>query len=160
MLSANNSSRKKTAQPSENHPSLSPAEARTEAWVSRAQASWNRSLKGLLAAGQALLSAKPQLPPGTFTNLITNELAFCASVARQLMAVAADGRFLQHDSSALPRNLDLLYRLRRLSDDALLRASSDGTVCPEMRLADVPKVSRNQSAKPPRRNNAEWGGRP
>jgi hypothetical protein len=111
------------------------------AWALLINARWRESAEKIIDAGRYLIAAKAALPHGDFGAMIETQLAFSASTAQRLMAIAADGRLsnpahVQH----LPPSWGTLYEITKLSDDEFHRAIEQQIIRPDMERREVEKM--------------------
>jgi len=93
-----------------------------------------------------LITAKKELPHGSFQIMVENELAFGARTAQRLMDVARDQRLSNPTHvSYLPASWGTLYELTKLDDDTFQRGIAEHVIKPDMKRADVAKLLRGDT---------------
>lgn len=107
-------------------------------WASRISASWRASVEAVLETGRILIAAKAALPHGSFQAMVEADLPFGTSAARQLMAIAKDGRIAKRECiHVLPPSWGTLYELTKLDDGQFEAALSAGIIRPDMQRKDL-----------------------
>jgi N6-adenosine-specific RNA methylase IME4 len=102
------------------------------------EAAWQKSLAGILEAGQLLIEAKVELAHGEFLAMIAADLPFKARTGQRLMAVARDQRLANAaHCAAFPPHWATLYELTKLDDESFQSLLAAGVIRPDMERKDV-----------------------
>jgi hypothetical protein len=113
----------------------------TQAWVSKIQAAWQKSVTAILETGRVLIDAKDELPRGAFLAMVQLKLPFNRITAYRLMTIAGHP-ILTNVSHVkhLPPSWGTLYELTRLDETVLLARIEDGTINPKMERKHVAEL--------------------
>ncbi|MGO9236659.1 MAG: DUF3102 domain-containing protein [Methylocella sp.] len=107
-------------------------------WAARINAAWQKTVSNIIETGQALIDAKADLPHGTFTNMIEDDLAFGPRAAERLMAIASHPALSNPThASVLPASWTTLAELARLDGFRVETLIKEGRIYPGLERKDV-----------------------
>lgn len=111
-------------------------------WAASITDIWSTAAEAFIGVGRELIDAKASLPHGDFERMVEVDLPFGPRTARMLMTIAGDRRIADRKPvSDLPASWGVLYQLTRLDDETLSGAFDDGTIKPDMKRADVRRIT-------------------
>lgn len=111
-------------------------------WAQAINDIWTTAAEAFIGAGRELADAKAALAHGEFEAMVESDLPFGPRTARMLMTIAGDRRIADRKPvSDLPASWGVLYQLTRLDDETLSRAFDDGAIKPDMKRADVGRIT-------------------
>ena len=107
------------------------------------EASWRRSVEGIIGAGQVLIEAKEGLPHGSFLPFVRDRLGLRPRTAERLMRIARHWDLNATDPSLLPASVAALDALCPLADfvDILV---AEGRLSRNMTEEDVRRLNRGR----------------
>lgn len=125
-----------------------------EGWADRVNSHYADAVGSIIAAGNALIDAKKELPRGHWQRLfaghpdaVRNPVRFTVNTAQRLMAIARHpGLSNAAHAQFLPASWATLYQLRKLDALTLERAIAEGRVHPAMQRADVRNLMKGEAA--------------
>jgi len=99
---------------------------------------WHRIYRDTLSIADLLFIAKKRLDPNDFKNMVLHDLPFSMDTAYRIMRIAADPKLAAvDDRQILPRGMNTLDILRRLSDSDFLDGVQTGHIHDEMTEQDA-----------------------
>jgi hypothetical protein len=111
-------------------------------WAEEINASYRKSIEGILKMGLTLIAAKDALDHGQFLEMIEHDLPFEASTAERLMKIARDPRITNAaHAQFLPMAWGTLYELSKLPDAAFEQAVSSGDINPKMTRTEAVQLA-------------------
>jgi hypothetical protein len=107
-------------------------------WATCIRAAWQKTVASIIETDELLIEARHALPPGSFADMVRNELPFTLRTAQRLIQIA-DHPLLSNAThvSRLPASWGTLYQLSRLPLTALEQYIEDGRINPAMERKDV-----------------------
>jgi N6-adenosine-specific RNA methylase IME4 len=120
-------------------------------WAQQVNEAWRSAVDSIFETGRRLIAAKSELAHGEFETMVEDELAFDATTAQRLMAIARDRRLANPaHGQLLPPSWRTLYEITKLSDANFQRLISNGTIRPDVERQEIVSV-----VKAERRNERE-----
>jgi hypothetical protein len=134
----------------------------TQGWAERINAAWRKSALAYIETGQMLIECKKTVVHGDWVELLSGKLDFDERTAQRLMKIARDPRLSNPSNlSLLPKHIDPLYRLTKLSDDELniaLNCKTAPRVKPIITDAEYHDVTESPAGEPGSAVSAEGDG--
>jgi hypothetical protein len=111
-------------------------------WAERINAAWQKSVEGIIEAGQLLIKARDDLSDGSFKAMMQLELSFGPATASKLITIAENHTITNvSHAKQLPPSWDSLYKLAqadiKLGEGTLAKWLTDGTITPKTERKEI-----------------------